>query len=254
MSNHLDSQSSPRWRGEDGFTLVEILVAIVLLVIGVLAMLVMVEGGLTSTSRTTAREQATNLARDLVERSRQVPYASTTLAAAPAALAAALPEAPTVSGGTFVVRRRNIDYTVTVTACSIDSPLDGAGLGDTTFCDNPSASTGPGSSTTTGSGLAAGANVLGIPVSAAVGGSLIDTVCNAVGTNTAIAGQISGTAERLLSLAGNGAQVEICSSSTTQVAIDPRADDLRRIRIKVDWTQHSNAYSLTQTTLLTTPA
>src|SRR5215213_1242240 len=126
--------------------MVEIMVAMVLLVIGVLAMLVMVEGGLTSTSRTTAREQATNLARDLVERSRQVPYASTTTAAAPAALAATLPESPTASGSSFVVRRRNIDYTVTVTACSIDSPADGAGVGDTTFCDT-SSTTGPGSST-----------------------------------------------------------------------------------------------------------
>jgi type IV pilus modification protein PilV len=246
--------SSPRLRGEDGFTMVEIMVAIVLLVIGVLAMLVIVEGGLTSTSRTTAREQATNLARDLVERSRQVPYASTTLSAAPAALAAALPEAPTVSAGTFVVRRRNVDYTVTVTACSIDSPSDGAGVGDATFCDAPSNSTGPGSNPT-GSGLAVGPNVLGIPVSLAVGGSLINTVCNAVGTNTTILNAVTGATSSLLSLAGNGAQLTVCpSSSAGTIAFDTRPDDLRRIRITVGWRQQAQNYSLTQTTLLTTPA
>ena len=60
--------SSPS--SEDGFTLAEVMVALAMLLIGVLALLVMIEGSLTSTSRTTAREQATNLARELVERSR----------------------------------------------------------------------------------------------------------------------------------------------------------------------------------------
>jgi type IV pilus modification protein PilV len=253
VREHGQRASSPRLRGEDGFTMVEIMVAMVLLVIGVLAMLVIVEGGLTSTSRTTAREQATNLARDLVERSRQVPYASTTLGAAPAALAAALPETPTVSGGTFVVRRRNINYTVTVTACSIDSPADGAGVGNATFCDAPANSTGPGVPPTR-SGLADRPNFLRIPVSLAVGGSLVNTVCNAVGTNTAILNAVSGSASTLLSLVGNGATVTACPSATGgQMAFDTRPDDLRRIRIKVDWTQASKPYSLTQTTLLTTP-
>ena len=234
--------------------MVEIMVAMVLLVIGALAMLVIVEGGLSSTSRTTAREQATNLARDLVERSRQVPYASTTTAAAPAALAAALPETPTVSASTFVVHRRNIDYAVTVTACSIDSPADGAGVGNATFCNAPSGSPGPGTPPT-GSGLAVGPNVLGIPVSLAVGGSLINTVCNAVGTNTTIANAITAAGSNMLSLAGNGAQLTACPSpSTGTVAFDTRPDDLRRVRIKVDWRQATNDHSLTQTTLLTTPA
>ena len=47
----------------------------VVLLVGVLGTLTMIEGSLASTSRTTAREQATNLARDLVERSRQADYA-----------------------------------------------------------------------------------------------------------------------------------------------------------------------------------
>ncbi len=234
--------------------MVEVMVAIVLLVIGAIAMLVMVEGGLSSTSRTTAREQATNVARDLVERARQVPYASTTTAAAPAALAATLPENPTVSGTSFVVRRRNIDYTATVSACSIDSRSDGAGVGNATFCDAPSNSTGPGSNPT-GSGLAVGPNVLGLPVALAVGGSLLNTVCNAVGTNTAILNSISDLGGSLLSLAGNGAQLSACpSASAGTIAFDTRPDDLRRVRIKVDWTQANQSYTLTQTTLLTTPS
>lgn len=230
------------------------MVALGLLLIGVLALLVMIQGSLTSTSRTVAREQATNLARELVERSRQVPYASTTTNAAAAAIAATLPETPAVTAGTFSVRRRNVDYAVTVTACSIDSPSDGAGVGDATFCDAPSSSTGPGSAPT-GSGLALGPNVLGLPVSLAAGGSLINTVCNAVGTNTAILNSVSSLGTSLVSLIGNGAQLSACPSGTGgEVAYDTRPDDLRRIRVRVAWTPSGgDASSLTQTTLLTTP-
>lgn len=252
MSEH------PRGRiraGEDGFTIIEVMVAMVMLVVGVLGMLVMVEGSLSSTSRTTAREQGTNLAREIVERSREIPYSSTTTDAAPAALAAVLPENPSVTGSTFAVQRRNVDYEVTVSACSIDDPSDGAGAGNTTFCDNPSASTGPGSDAG-GSGLAAGYNVLGVPISLVTGGSLLNTVCNAVGTDTAIANQVGSLATSLTSLAGNGAQVAACPSGYPgSVAYDFTPDDLRRVRVRVKWSQGTSPTStLTQTTLLTTPA
>ena len=235
--------------------MVEVMVALVMLLVGVLALLVMIEGSLTSTSRTTAREQATNLAREIVERTRQVPYASTTTDRAAAAIAATLPETPTVTANSFTLQRRNVTYTVTVSACSIDSPSDGAGVGDATFCDAPSNSTGPGSPAT-GSGLAVGPNVLGLPVSLAVGGSLVNTICSAVGTNTAILNSVSTLGGSLVSLVGNGAQLELCpDASLGSIAFDTRPDDLRRIRVRVDWTppRGGTGGSLTQTTLLTTP-
>lgn len=243
----------PAIAGEAGFTIVEVMVAVVLLVVGVLAMLVMVEGGLSSTTRTTAREQATNLARELVERSREIPYASTTTGAAPAALAASLPESPAVSGSSFALRRRNVDYAVTVSACSIDDPADGAGVGDATFCDAPSNSTGP-ASAATGSGLAVGPNILGLPVTLAVGGSLVTTLCNALGTNTAIADRIAESTS-LLAAEGKGAIISVCPTpGVGSAAFDTRPDDLRRIRVDVAWTRGSRDSSLSQTTLLTSPA
>jgi len=235
--------------------MVEVMVAVVLLVSGVVAMMVMIEGSLSSTSRTTAREQATNLARELVERSREVPYASTTTTAAPAALAARLPETPPVSGSSFIVERRNVTYSVTVSACSIDDPSDGAGVGDATFCDAPSGSSGP-ATPPTGSGLSVGPNVLGLPVSLDVGGSLITTVCNAVGTDTAIANEISTLATSLGGAAGKGAVISICpGASAGSVAFDTTPDDLRRVAIKVRWRpRQGDETELTQTTLLTKPA
>jgi Tfp pilus assembly protein PilV len=117
---------------EAGYTIVEVMVAMVILVFGVLGTLVLMEGSLSSTSRTTAREQGTNLARDLVERSRQAAYADVTVSTAPQILRATLPAsdgATAVTGSpplsTFQVTRRNVLYTVTVFACSIDDPSDG---------------------------------------------------------------------------------------------------------------------------------
>jgi len=222
-----------------------------MLVVGVLGVLIMVQGSLSSTSRTQAREQATNLAREIVERSRQIPYSSTTTSAAPAAIAATLPETPTVSGDTFTVQRRNVTYTAAVSPCSIDSPADGIGVGDATFCDAPLSSTGPGSAPV-GSGLAAGVNVLGLPVTLAAGGSLLSTVCNAVGTDTAIANAVSGL---LASATGNGAQLSLCPAAAGgSIAFDTRPDDLRRVRVTVTWERNGATNTLNQTTLLTTPA
>jgi type II secretory pathway pseudopilin PulG len=252
VTDERPGRTSPRPRGEGGFTIIEVVVAMLMLVVGVLGMLVMIEGGLSSTSRTTAREQGTNLARELVERSREVRYATMTTSGAPAALAAVLPENPVVSGSSFTVRRRNIAYAVTVEACSIDDPSDGTGVGlPGNFCDNPSGSSGPGSAPV-GSGVAAGYTVLGLPVSLAAGGSLLNTVCNMAGTDTAIANQVASS---VASLAGNGATISACPSGYAgSVAYDLTPDDLRRVRIRVNWTQGTSpASSLTQTTLLTMP-
>ena len=74
--------------------------------------------------------------------------------------------------------------------------------------------------------------------------------------NTAILNSVSslGTSP-LLSLVGNGAQLELCpDASLGSIAFDTRPDDLRRIRVRIGWTPSGGtAGSLTQTTLLTTP-
>ncbi|HEX4363816.1 MAG TPA: prepilin-type N-terminal cleavage/methylation domain-containing protein [Solirubrobacteraceae bacterium] len=230
-------------RDEGGMTMVEVMVAMVVLVIGVLGTLVLVDGSASNTVKTTAREQGTNLARDLVERSRQAPYASMTMALAPATLRGMLPASDTptaLSGSTFQVTRRHVVYTVNVFACSIDDPTDGAGQGDATFCATPTTPSTPGGSTP---GPAAAVNVLGIQVTA--GGSLLDTVCNSLGV-TAIASQLSGVLNPLV-------PTSVCpNASGTSVRFDPQPDDLRRVRISVSWTRGGTG-SLSQTTLLTNP-
>jgi Tfp pilus assembly protein PilV len=227
---------------EDGMTLVEVMVAMVILLGGVLALLTLVEGSIKSTVRTTAREQGTNLVRELVERARQVPYSSTTSAAAPGALAAALPEATTATGTSFTVTRRGVTYTVTVNACSVDDPSDGAGAGDTSFCEVASGA---------GSASAGTRNVLGYNV--AWSGDPITSLCLVVTSNSAVGNLVSDLTGNLLGLAQGGAQVANCPANPARtVAYDDAPDDLRRVRITLTWNSGRPA-SITQTTILAAP-
>ena len=59
---------------QSGFTLVEVMVAVFILLIGVLGALTLLDGANAATSRTKKREAATNLARELIESARAVPY------------------------------------------------------------------------------------------------------------------------------------------------------------------------------------
>ena len=83
MSNDPLTPTGPGAGREDGFTIVEMMVAMLIMLIGVLGTLTIIQGSIASTSRTNAREQGTNLARDLVERARQASYTDVTMAQAP---------------------------------------------------------------------------------------------------------------------------------------------------------------------------
>ena len=234
-----------RVSAQAGYTIIEVMAAMMIMLVGVLGTFVLIEGGLTSSNRTAAREQGTNLARDLVERTRQSVYADMTYAGAPAMLRGRLPASDVgpLSGSTFTVTRRHTAYSVTVFACSIDDPTDGAGAGDATFCATPDAINHPGSPTP---GLAAAVNVLGVPVTAA--GSLLDTVCQALGNDSTLLTRLNARISRV-------APLSVCSALPGgTVAYDSYPDDLRRVRVDVSWTSAGTPNSVSQTTLLTNPA
>jgi len=114
------SASRPNLRDARGFTLVEVMVAAMILVVGVLGVLTMLDGANRATARTKAREAGINLAREAIEAARAVPYPELIPAAigpelqAQPGLADAGPEAG------WQVRRRNIVYTITADVCSVD--------------------------------------------------------------------------------------------------------------------------------------
>ena len=77
-----------RLREEDGFTLVEVIVASVVLLVGLLGVLTMLAGSLRATSTVNDRVGATNLARELVEATRGLDYDDMTTALVKARLQA----------------------------------------------------------------------------------------------------------------------------------------------------------------------
>jgi Tfp pilus assembly protein PilV len=105
---------------ERGFTLIEVMVAATVLIVGVLGVLTMLDTANKTSARTKAREGAVNLAREAIEAVRAVPYPDLVLPQIETELKAqpGLADADPATG--WQIRRRNITYTVTANVCSVD--------------------------------------------------------------------------------------------------------------------------------------
>lgn len=129
-------------RGADGFTLFEVLIAAVVLIVGLTTLFGLLDTSLKATASTRAREGATNLAREVLEDARTLAYAQIS----PNSIVATLQGMhglENVSGGaTWQIKRRGVLYTVTVNECAIDDPKDGFGVHvnpiskENPFCEN----------------------------------------------------------------------------------------------------------------------
>lgn len=123
-------------RDERGFTLIEVMVAILILVVGFAGAFAMIDGANARTLDTKQREAATALTREVIEAARSVPYNQlnptsmvTRIQAIPG-LADTTPSTPA-----WTVDRRNQTYTLTTSVCSVDDDQDGFGdIGTGNFC------------------------------------------------------------------------------------------------------------------------
>lgn len=125
-----------RLRGQSGFTLVEVMVAASVLIVGLLGTGVMLGHATTTTWSTKAREGAVSLEREVIEAARSVPYDELTPNGVGPLIRqqTGLGDSNLNSAG-WTVRRRNITYTVAVGVCSVDDPSDGIGDHDAgQFC------------------------------------------------------------------------------------------------------------------------
>jgi prepilin-type N-terminal cleavage/methylation domain-containing protein len=125
-----------------GFTLVEVLVAIFVLLVGVLGMVSLVDTSNAVTSKTKAREGGTNVARSIIEVSRSVRYRDLTAASLLDALAGRpglADHKPAVAG--YTIRSRDVSYELTLSVCSLDDPQDNLGNhgGQSIFCSDSDA-------------------------------------------------------------------------------------------------------------------
>ena len=133
-------------RSQSGFTLIEVLVTIVILMVGILGVVAMVDGANAITTKTKAREGANNVARSVVEVGRSVQYKNLSAARA-------LRRAPGTPGAGRLVRpagpqieSRGFLYDVSLQVCSMDDPKDNLGAHDGTieFCPDSDVGTGAG--------------------------------------------------------------------------------------------------------------
>lgn len=117
-----------------GFTLVELLVAIFVLLVGVLAVVALVDGANRTTSDNRAREGATNLTREIIEDARSVTYGALDQATL-APTISALSGGSAQPDGTIVYSRRGVTYSSAPSLCYVDDPKDGYGShAGATYC------------------------------------------------------------------------------------------------------------------------
>lgn len=130
--------------GPAGFTLIEVLVAMTVTLIGALSAITLIERANATTVTTRAREGAVNLAREVVETTRGVPFASLTTGTLDGLVQSGVPQLADDSPAPgWQIRRRGISYTVTTQICTMDDARDGGGTQDAgSFCaDSVAAST-----------------------------------------------------------------------------------------------------------------
>ena len=130
-----------------GFTLVEVLVAVTILLVGVLGVVAMVDGANAVSNKNKAREAANSVARSIVEVGRAVQYKNLTGPNLFAALDARPGLADTSAAAAHTISSAGFSYDVTLQVCSMDDPRDGLGAHDGTieFCPDSDVGTGSGS-------------------------------------------------------------------------------------------------------------
>jgi prepilin-type N-terminal cleavage/methylation domain-containing protein len=132
---------------QHGFTLIEVMVAMVVLVIGLFGVMTLLDQASATTTSNKAREQGVALQRELVEAARGIPYSQLTPASVVsqirqtpgfndcAAAGAVSTSCSTIGSQGWTVIRRGITFHVTAGVCSVDDANDGLGqhIGDM-FC------------------------------------------------------------------------------------------------------------------------
>jgi prepilin-type N-terminal cleavage/methylation domain-containing protein len=115
------------FRKQDGFTIIEVMVASLILLVGILGVTTIVNTANSTTTSNKAREQGLSLAREVIESARSVKYQSLRPSTAVATLQAMPGFANAGAGAGWTIKRRGIIYNVSVGVCSVDDPGDGTG-------------------------------------------------------------------------------------------------------------------------------
>lgn len=133
-SGRLERRLEPR--SEAGFTIMEALMAAVILIVGLIGLLGLLDVSVRASASTRAREGATSLAREIIEDARTIPYAQLIPSSIESQLQAMNGLADSSSASGWQIARRGFNFTVAVKECAIDDPKDGlAKTHGSTFCE-----------------------------------------------------------------------------------------------------------------------
>jgi len=116
-----------RTRAEAGFTLVEVLVASIVLAVGIFAAFTMLESAGKAASANNARVAASNLAREISEYARGTDYDLLQ----PGTLVSSLRTHTRITGpSNWKIERRGVTYKIQSSVCTFDDPKDGLSAAD----------------------------------------------------------------------------------------------------------------------------
>jgi type II secretory pathway pseudopilin PulG len=122
MGLHLPRVPPGEPRSDAGFTIIEVMMACLVLVVGMLGVLSLVSGSLRTTKVNSERVGAANLARRLIEQARTLDYEDLTGLRVPPLLQAS---GELGSGSPWTFEARGVTYTITSSSCTYDDPTDG---------------------------------------------------------------------------------------------------------------------------------
>ena len=141
---HLKMLVIPRAR-EEGFTLIEVVVAMAVILVGVLGTVALIDQASAQSGEAKTRQTANALIRDIIETSQGIPYTSLTTASAKTTLqATGFADAKPATANTWEIQRNGVTFTMQVTACIVDDPRDGQGphAAGAGYCSDSPAGTG----------------------------------------------------------------------------------------------------------------
>ena len=132
-----------RLRDSSGFSLVEVLVAALILIVGAGAAFSLIDSANRSVSFNSARVASTNLGRELAEYARTTDYDLLQPSQLVAALRKHSSIKGTLTGSTWTIERRGVTYTISASVCTFDDPKDGlAATALANACPKPAAVAG----------------------------------------------------------------------------------------------------------------
>jgi len=134
LPGHTLTNLGDRLKAADGFSVIESLVAAVVVVVGLLGAFLLLDVAAATSAATRARSGAVNLAREISEDSRSIPFSQLAPSTVVTQLQGMPGLTPDSGATTWQITRNGFQYTANATECSIDDPKDGYGVHDSTFC------------------------------------------------------------------------------------------------------------------------